>query len=104
MLSMWLLKRWGVVGDHWLSLWLGAGVSSVGGAAGVACVPRYAVGPFDFFEVAASGGAVWPEVVGGDAVADGLIFGEVVEGGGLEVQAQAVDLAGKDYVAALAAG
>jgi hypothetical protein len=39
----------------------------------------------DFFEVASSGGAVGPQVVGGDLVDEGGVFGAVVKGGGLEV-------------------
>jgi hypothetical protein len=48
-------------------------------------VAGYAVGVADFFEVAASGGSVGPQVVGGDLVDEGGVFGVVVEGGGLEV-------------------
>jgi hypothetical protein len=44
-----------------------------------------AVGVPDFFEVASSGGAVGPQVVGGDVFGEGGVFGVVVEGGGLEV-------------------
>jgi hypothetical protein len=44
-----------------------------------------AVGVADFFEVASSGGAVGPQVVGGDLVDEGGVFGAVVKGGGLEV-------------------
>ena len=43
-------------------------------------VPGYALGVADFFEVAASGGAVGPEVVGGDAGEEGGVFGVVGEG------------------------
>jgi hypothetical protein len=43
-------------------------------------VAGYAFGVADFFEVAASGGAVGPEVVGGDAGEEGGVFGVVGEG------------------------
>jgi hypothetical protein len=42
-------------------------------------VAGYAFGVADFFEVAASGGAVGPEVVGGDAGEEGGVFGVVAE-------------------------
>jgi hypothetical protein len=45
------------------------------------------VGLADVFEVAASGDAVGPEVVGGDAGEEGGVFGVVVEHLGLEVDA-----------------
>jgi hypothetical protein len=48
------------------------------------------VGLVDVFEVAASGDAVGPEVVCGDAVEEGGVFGVVVEDQGFEVDAQAV--------------
>jgi hypothetical protein len=47
-----------------------------------------------FFEVAASGGSVGPQVVGGDAGEEGGVFGVVVEDLGLEVDAEAVGGAG----------
>lgn len=50
-------------------------------------VAGYALGVFDFFKVAASGGSVRPQVVGGDLVGKGLVFGLVVEDGGLKVKA-----------------
>jgi hypothetical protein len=57
-------------------------------------VAGYALGVADFFEVASSGGAVGPEVVGGDAGEEGGVFGVVVEAGGFEVDAEAVGGAG----------
>jgi hypothetical protein len=57
-------------------------------------VAGYAFGVADFFEVAASGGAVGPEVVGGDAGDEGGVFGVVGEGLGFKVDAEAVGGAG----------
>jgi hypothetical protein len=57
-------------------------------------VAGYAFGVGDFFEVASSGGAVGPQVVGGDLVDEGGVFGVVVEAGGFEVDADAVGGAG----------
>ena len=74
--------------------WGGSGEGAVGGAAGVSGVAGDALGLLDFFEVAASGGAVGPQVVGGDAGEEGGVFGVVVEDLGLEVDAEAVGGAG----------
>jgi hypothetical protein len=57
-------------------------------------VAGHALGVGNFFEVAASGGAVRPEVVGGDAGEKGGVFGFVGEDLGLEVDADAVGGAG----------
>jgi hypothetical protein len=70
----------------------------------VSGVARYALGLLDFFEVAASGGAVGPQVVGGDASEEGGVFGVVVEDLGLEVDAEAVGGAGDGDGPAFAAG
>jgi hypothetical protein len=70
----------------------------------VSGVAGYALGLLDFFEVAASGGAVGPEVVGGDAGEEGGVFGYVGEDLGLEVDAEAVGGAGDGDGPAFAAG
>jgi hypothetical protein len=57
-------------------------------------VAGYALGVANFFEVAASGGAVRPEVIGGDAGEKGGVFGFVAEDLGLEVDAEAIGGAG----------
>jgi hypothetical protein len=62
------------------------------------------VGLADVFEVSSSGDAVGPEVVCGDAVEEGGVFGVVVEDLGLEVDADAVGEAGDGDGAAFWAG
>ena len=86
-MSTGLLERWGVVGERWPGRGFGPGVGSVSGAAGVAGMTGDTVGVLDFFKVPTSGGPVGPQVVGGHAIGEGLIFGEVVEHGGLQVKA-----------------
>jgi hypothetical protein len=60
---------------------------AVGAVAGVAGVSGGFVGLADVFEVASSGDEVGPEVVGGDGVGEGGVFGVVVEDLGFEVDA-----------------
>jgi hypothetical protein len=54
--------------------------------------------------VASSGDAVGPEVVGGDLVVEGVVFGLVVEHVGFEVEVEAVGGSGDGDVAAFGAG
>jgi hypothetical protein len=54
--------------------------------------------------VASSGDAVGPEVVGGDLVVEGVVFGLVVKHVGFEVEVEAVGGSGDGDVAAFGAG
>ena len=79
-------------------------MGSVGGAAGVLGVAGDAGWVGDVGVLASSGDAVGPEVVGGDLVVEGVVFGLVVEHVGFEVEGDAAGGAGDGDVSAFWAG